>query len=164
MVVAGAADVTPRALAEAARAPMWRAMEYALVLIALFAVSLKLGGMVFFAAVVAPMVFARLPFAVAGPFIRQVFPAYYLWVLALSAAAAVALFPLGKVPAGIMAASAGMAFWLRQVLMPRINALSDRAQAGDAAAKTGFDRAHRLSVIANVLQMLAAGAVLAMFA
>ncbi|MFL1463083.1 DUF4149 domain-containing protein [Roseococcus sp. DSY-14] len=139
-------------------------METVLALLALFCVALLLGGMGFFAAVVAPLVFTRLPPAVAGPFIRQVFPVYYLWVGGLSGAAAVALFPLSLPAAGIMAASAAMGWWLRQVLMPRINALSDAAQRGNAAAGRDFQRMHRLSVIANALQLVAAGAVLAMFA
>jgi len=139
------------------------AMETSLALIALFSLSLALGGMVFFATVVAPIVFTRLTFEVAGQFIRAIFPHYYLWVLACSAAAAVALFPLAKEAAGIMAASAGLTFWLRQVLMPRINRASDVAKAGDATAKLEFDRMHKLSVVANFVQILAIGAVLAMF-
>lgn len=135
----------------------------ALALIALFASALLLGGMVFFAALVAPIVFRVLPAEEGGRFIRTLFPRYYVWVLACSAAAAVALFPLSKPDAGVMAAVAGLAWWLRQSLMPRINALSDRAKAGDAAAKGAFDRAHRLSVVANLLQMIAAAAVLAGF-
>lgn len=134
-----------------------------LALIALFAASLLLGGMVFFAALVAPIVFRVLPAEEGGRFIRALFPRYYVWVLACSAAASVALFPLSKPDAGIMAAVAGLAWWLRQSLMPRINALSDRAKAGDAEAKHAFDRAHRLSVIANLLQMIAAASVLAGF-
>lgn len=134
-----------------------------LALLALFATALLLGGMVFFAALVAPIVFRVLPAEPGGRFIRALFPRYYAWVLGCSAAAAVALFPLSKPDAGIMVVVAGLAWWLRQVLMPRINALSDRAKAGDAGAQTGFDRAHKLSVIANLLQMTAAAVVLAGF-
>ena len=134
-----------------------------LALIALFAIALLLGGMVFFATLIAPLVFRVLDAEAGGRFIRTLFPRYYLWVMACSAAAAVALFPLSKPDAGIMAATAGLAWWLRQSLMPRINLLSDRAKAGDTQAKAGFDRAHRLSVAANLLQMLAAAAVLAGF-
>jgi hypothetical protein len=63
-----------------------------------------------------------------------------------------------------MALVAAATWWLRQRLMPRINALSDAAQAGDAAAGPRFARAHRLSVAANAVQMLAAAAVLVRFA
>jgi hypothetical protein len=139
-------------------------MDTLLAGIALFALALLLGGMVFFAAVVAPRAFRALPPEMAGRFVRHLFPAYYLYLLGCSAAAAVALFPLAKPAAGIMAAVAGLGLWLRQVLMPRINAASDAAKAGRAEAEPVFHRLHRLSVIANLLQMAAAGAVLALFA
>jgi hypothetical protein len=138
-------------------------MDTILALVALFALALLLGGMSFFAAVMAPLIFTRLPAGAAGPFIRQVFPVYYVWVLGCSAAAAVALLPIGPAASALMAASAALAFWLRQTLMPTINRLSDAAQAGDAAAAPRFARMHRLSVAANVLQMVVAAAVLAMF-
>ncbi len=136
---------------------------FILALIALFALALLLGGMVFFAALVAPLVFTALPADHAGRLIRAIFPRYYIWVVGCAAAAAVALFPLSKPDAGIMAVVAGLGYWLRQALMPRINALSDRVRAGDATAKRGFDRGHRLSVIANLLQMIATAVVLAGF-
>ena len=132
--------------------------------VALLALSLLFGGMAFFAAGVAPLVFTRLPPEWAGRFIRQLFPVYYLWVLACSAAAAVALLPLRPADAAVMALVAGLTAWLRQGLMPRINRLSDAAQAGDAAAKPRFDRAHRLSVGLNLVQMVAAAVVLVRFA
>ena len=132
-------------------------------LVALFATALCLGGMVFFAACVAPLVFSRLPAEHASRFIRAMFPIYYLYVLGLSAAAAVALLPLSTVAAGLAGAVALSALWLRQVLMKTINRLSDAAQAGDAQAGRRFDRMHRLSVIMNVLQMAALAAVLAGF-
>jgi hypothetical protein len=47
-------------------------------LVATLALALTFGGMTFFSAVMAPLVFDKLPLKVAGPFIRQVFPWYYL--------------------------------------------------------------------------------------
>lgn len=132
-------------------------------IIALFATALCLGGMVFFAACVAPLVFSKLPAEQAGRFIRAIFPFYYLYVLGTSAAAAVALMPLSGVASWLMVAVAAAALWLREVLMKRINRLSDAAQAGDAAAGAEFRRMHRLSVIANMLQMAVVAAVLAGF-
>lgn len=132
--------------------------------IALLCAAMLFGGMAFFAACVAPIVFTRLPPDWAGRFIRGLFPVYYLWVLGTSAAAAFALLPLRPLDGLALAAVAGLTLWLRQSLMPRINRLSDAAQAGDAAAKTGFDRAHRLSVLANIGQMVVAAVVLARFA
>ena len=131
-------------------------------LIALFASALLLGGMIFFAAVIAPLVFTRLPAQHAGTFIRAVFPVYYLYVLITSALAALALAPRWE--AGAMALVAGLTLWLRQSLMPAINRFSDAAQAGDQAAKRRFNLAHRFSVAVNFAQMLAAGGVLARLA
>ncbi|MCS6890169.1 MAG: DUF4149 domain-containing protein [Rhodovarius sp.] len=131
--------------------------------VALFATALCLGGMVFFTAAVAPLVFRVLPAEAAGRFIRAIFPVFYLYVLATSGAAAVALIPLSGTAAGMMAAVAGLAFWLRQVLLPRINTLSDQARAGQEEAARRFRQLHRLSVLANLLQMATVMAVLAGF-
>ncbi len=128
-------------------------------IIAIFALALLLGGMIFFASVIAPLVFTKLPPEHAGRFIRTVFPVYYLYVLITSAIAALALAM--QWDAVVMAAVALLTLWLRQWLMPHINKLSDAAQAGDKAAKPKFDRAHRLSVILNVAQIIATAAVLA---
>lgn len=130
-------------------------------LIALFALAVLFGGMVFFAAILAPLVFTRLPAEQAGAFIRAVFPVYYLFVLINAALAALALTFNLPLDAALMAAVAGLTLWLRQGLMPRINRLSDAAKAGDASAKPGFDASHRLSVILNMAQMLVVAAVLA---
>ncbi|WP_198375078.1 DUF4149 domain-containing protein [Neoroseomonas rubea] len=132
--------------------------------IALVCIAMLFGGMAFFAACIAPLVFTRLPPEWAGRFIRGVFPVYYLWVLGTAAAGAVALMPVRPADAGALALVAGATVWLRQSLMPRINALSDAAQAGDTGAKAAFDRAHRLSVAVNLAQMLVAVVVLVRFA
>lgn len=132
--------------------------------VALLAAALLLGGMVFFAAVLAPLIFTALPGDTAGPFVRRVFPAYYLWIIVAAAVGALALLPLRLPDAFGLGLVAASTVWLRQGLMPRVNALSDAAQAGDAAAKAGFARAHRLSVLVNVAQMLVALAVLLRFA
>lgn len=128
-------------------------------IVAVFALALLLGGMIFFATVMAPLVFTKLPPNQAGSFIRAVFPIYYLYVLAASVVAAMAL--ASRWDGAVMAAMAVLTIWLRQGLMPRINALGDVARAGDAVAKRRFDAAHRLSVLLNVAQIVAAGAVLA---
>ena len=132
-------------------------------LVALFATALMLGGMAYFAAGVAPLVFTRLPATHSGPFIRQVFPVYYLWVLGSAALAGAALLLVRPFDALAMFLVAGAAGWLRQWLMPAINAASDAAQAGDAAARLRFARGHRLSVAVNLAQMLAGAVVLARF-
>jgi hypothetical protein len=48
--------------------------------VAVLGLALLVGGMVFFGAVVAPLVFTRLPATLAGVFIRGVFPFYFGYV------------------------------------------------------------------------------------
>jgi hypothetical protein len=126
-------------------------------IVAAFAVALLLGGMVFFASVMAPLVFTQLPAEQAGRFIRAVFPFYYLYVFVTAAMGAMALawdhHPTAAVPLALIAVAT---VWLRQGLMQRINRLSDAARAGDGQAQASFDRAHRLSVFVNAAQIIAA--------
>lgn len=126
-------------------------------LIALFAMALLLGGMVFFSAVVAPLVFMRLPADHAGRFIRALFPFYYLFVLVSAALGACAMAWVDPTAAAVLAAVALITLWLRQGLMVRINRLSDALRAGETTARRGFNRAHRVSVLVNMTQLLAAG-------
>lgn len=129
--------------------------------IGLFATSLLLGAMVFFSAVMAPLIFTKLEAAAAGRFIRQVFPWYYLTVIVLSGLAALAWLAFRPVDALVLAGVTIAAGFARQVLMPRINRARDAAGAGDVTAGSRFARLHRLSVWINALQILAAAIVLA---
>jgi len=131
--------------------------------IALLAVSLCLGGMAFFSFCVAPLTFSRLPPEHAARFIRAIFPLYYLYILGTALAGAVALLPLSGMASALMGGVAVVALWLRLALMPRINEQRDLSLAGDEAAKRRFRRLHRLSVVANLLQMGVTMAVLGGF-
>ena len=141
-------------------------LERAIDVVALLAVAGLWGGMAFFAAVYAPLVFIKLEGAVAGRFIRQVFPAYYLAMGVTSAVAAASLAASAAhrpVDVAILVLVCA-AFWVaRQVLMPRINASRDAALAGDDGAGRRFGRLHRASVALNAVQLLAVLVVLARF-
>ena len=128
--------------------------------VGVLAASCLLGGMVFFGAVMAPLVFTKLDAASSGPFIRATFPRYYLYVLATSALAAALLAARDPASASVLALVAAVTLWLRQGLMPRINALRDAELGGDTAAGPRFARLHRLSVGVNLVQLLAAAGVL----
>ena len=131
--------------------------------IAVFALALLLGGMIFFAAVMAPLVFTKLAAAQAGTFIRAVFPVYYLYVLVTSGVAALALVPAlaTRWDGAVMGVVAVLTIWLRQGLMPRMNTFGDAARSGDGTAKRRFDAAHRMSVALNMVQIIVTGVVLA---
>jgi uncharacterized iron-regulated protein len=125
--------------------------------LAAWSIALLLGGMTLFSAVFAPLVFTRLPAEQAGRFIRAVFPWYYLYILACSGMATLwlALAPQREGLSWMMMLVFVTAIYARQVLMPRINALRDRGEAGDAEAAAEFTRRHTHSVWLNGAQWLA---------
>jgi membrane associated rhomboid family serine protease len=120
-------------------------------------VSMLLGAMLFFPSVVAPVVFTSLPDAQAGAFLRSMFPRYYSFMIALSLIATL-LFLVANDEAAYRAAVVCLfvgvsTLWVRQWLLPRINAARDAQLAGDTEAGRRFDRDHKLSVGINLLQL-----------
>ncbi|MEM6421279.1 MAG: DUF4149 domain-containing protein [Pseudomonadota bacterium] len=133
-------------------------------IIALYSLTLAFGGMVFFSAVFSPLVFIKLPGETAGPFIRQVFPWYFLAVTVTLGVAGLGLLLTGGTLWGAaLLAMAVLGVLNREVLMHRINALRDRQLKGDEAAGRQFDRLHKASVGIHLIQMIAAGAALTAF-
>ena len=121
-------------------------------------VLLLLGGMLFFPIVVAPIVFMSLPEAQAGFFLRAMFPRYYVFMIVLSLAAST-MYQLSE--GAVVSVAALVCFgvglstlWVRQGLLPRINAARDAQLAGDANAGKAFDRGHKLSVAINIVQLV----------
>lgn len=120
-------------------------------------VLLLLGGMLFFPVVVAPVVFASLPEAQAGAFLRAMFPRYYVFMIILSLAAAV-MYQLSEgaalsVGALVCCAVSLSTLWVRQGLLPRINTARDAQLAGDEKSGDTFERGHKLSVVINMSQL-----------
>ena len=109
------------------------------------------GGMLFFGAIMAPLVFTKLPPEIAGPFIRAAFPRYYAFMV-VSAAIGVIGFALRRqvVPAVVLALVVLVTLWLWFWLIPYLNGVRD---AGNNVA---FARGHRLSVWVNGVELLAA--------
>lgn len=128
--------------------------------LALVSLSVLFGTIVFFSAGTAPVVFRVLDEASAGRFLRALFPRYYLVLLFAALAAALGLALSRPFDAAVMAVVALGAIVSRQGLMPRINAARDRMLAGDEGAGHHFNHLHRLSVVINVLQLVAAFVVL----
>lgn len=131
-------------------------MMTALDIAGLLAAALCFGGMVFFAAITAPMVFIHLNAENAGKLIRAIFPWYYLYVIVTAGIAGVAYAPTTPfVSAGFAMAFLG-ALYARQGLMPKINAERDKARAGDTAADARFEKLHKLSVRINAVGLAGA--------
>ena len=121
-------------------------------------VLMLLGAMLFFPTVVAPVVFTSLPEAQAGAFLRSMFPRYYAFMIALSLIAAL-LFLVGSNQSAFLATLVCLfvgvsTLWVRQWLLPRINAARDAQLAGNVEAGRRFDRDHKLSVAINMVQLV----------
>lgn len=138
-------------------------METLLISISLFATSILLGSMAFFYAVMAPLIFTKLEAAIAGPFIRQVFPWYYIVVISLSAIAGLFLALYRPGDALLLGAVCAAGVMSRQRLMPKINRARDAVLSGDRSAETRFSRLHKLSVWINAAQIIAVAILLARF-
>lgn len=111
------------------------------------------GAMLFFAAVVTPVLFRRLGRESAGEALRYLFPAYYM-ALGCAAAAAAVLYAVDVSPASLnanlLAAVAAGFFLGRFVLLPRIN----RSRPAPGETNPEFKRLHRVSVLINLVQLL----------
>ena len=128
--------------------------------LALFVVAATLGAMLFFAVGVAPAVFQTLPIEQAGQFLRKLFPRYYLALIVGSGVAGCLWISSAPLAAGTCLLIAVSPLWIRQRLVPRINQLRDAELAGDTAAGARFATLHRVSVIINMIQLLALVALL----
>ena len=123
--------------------------------VALYVIAGTLGAMLFFAIGVAPTVFQALPAEQAGLFLRKLFPRYYLSLIIGSTAGGLLWLGTQPLASGVCLLIAVSTLWIRQWLVPRINAIRDRELSGDVSAGEEFARLHRLSVVINMLQLLA---------
>ena len=127
---------------------------------ALYVVAATLGAMLFFAVGVAPTVFQALAIEEAGLFLRKLFPRYYLALIVGSGVAGGLWITSAPTATAVCWLIALSTLWIRQSLVPRINQLRDAELAGDDAAGARFATLHRMSVIINMVQLLALVALL----
>lgn len=132
----------------------------------LLCLALWLGGMVFFSAFVAPILFTRLPEAQAGAVVNAVFPRYYMlgYVAGVIALILAIYFVAARGPRGwwslaaiALAAALALTVYAGAVVRPRIEVVRPAVEEAnpEPARKAEFDRLHHLSVMIN-------GAVLAL--
>jgi len=117
--------------------------------------ALLLGSMLFFAAMVAPSVRKLLDAENAGKYLSDLFPRFYLWGIALSAAGVIAAF-YARTPAAILAVIVlGGYLYSRQWLVPRLMRARETWLAGDSPQhKAQFDKLHKQSVLINCIQIM----------
>ena len=128
----------------------------------LLSAAVLVGSMIFFSCIMAPLIFIKLDEATAGPFVRSIFPWYYLVIIGLSAVGALGLIAIQPLPAVVLAVIGIAAVLARQVLMPRINDHRDKMVGGNAEAERAFQRLHKLSVWINGGQLIGSVAIMFM--
>lgn len=121
------------------------------------------GSIVFFPSVVAPLVFRVLDGDQASVFLRRLFPRYYLFIIITSGLGAFACWGEPLLALGLGSISLSTMF-VREIAVPRINEWRDAEMDGDLAAGKKFKAGHRATVVVNLVQLLIAGAVLAVTA
>jgi hypothetical protein len=120
--------------------------------IALTLTALLLGGMVFYAAFMTPLVFAKLERPVAAEFLRDVFPIYYQVMAILAVLAALPVWY--RMEAAVLAGMATLFVLIKLFLLPMINRARDARDNGDTAGAIRFSRLHRVSVLINLGQIM----------
>lgn len=124
-----------------------------------------LGGMVFFTAVIAPVVFRLLPLPEAGKLVAGVFPRYYIfgYVAGAIALAMAIYFAVMRPPrlwwsisALALGVALGLTLYAGTAVRPQVDAVRSvvEEQNPDPARRAEFDRLHRLSVWLNAGSML----------
>jgi hypothetical protein len=124
-------------------------------IIGMFLLALIIGGMFFFAAIMTPLVFIKLPPEISGPFIRQAFPVYSQAMAGMTLAAALSLWSFPETT--YLVAVFILFLWAWLWLMPRINRYRDEQLRGNQNARKTFNILHRLSVGINLSQMWVIG-------
>ena len=119
---------------------------------ALVILALIIGGMAFFAAVMTPLVFTKLPPEISGPFIREVFPVYRKVMAGLSLLAAALIWQHAAALALLVVFI--LFIWAWKWLMPSINRVRDAEIGGNAKAGKTFNSLHKLSVGVNLAQLV----------
>ena len=109
------------------------------------------GGMTFFSFGFAPVLFNQLPTAQVRPLLRGTFPYYYLIIIILSAVCAAVALKNSGFAAALLSVTCLSTVYARQILMPQINAATDRDD------DTAFKRLHGLSVAIQLVQLGLAG-------
>jgi hypothetical protein len=126
--------------------------------IGIFFMALVLGGMFFFAAIMTPLVFTKLPPEISGPFIRQAFPVYSQAMAGMTLVAAITIWNYS------LSLNLAVVFiffiWGWLWLMPKINYYRDEQLRGNEKASKSFNLLHRISVVINLGQMWVVGYVL----
>ncbi len=120
-----------------------------------FLVTILIGSMIFFMAVVSPSVFATLSTNASSKFLRTIFPRMFLFGFIIALLSLILSYISANNLNSILLVIVAVSFIInRNYLTPKINNLRDKELDGDQKASSNFKYMHLLSVLLFILNFI----------
>ena len=120
-----------------------------------FLVTILMGSMIFFMAVVSPSVFATLSTNASSKFLRTIFPRMFLFGFIIAFLSLILSYISGNNLNSILLVIVAVSFVInRNYLTPKINNFRDKELEGDEKASSNFKYMHLLSVLLFILNFI----------
>ena len=120
-----------------------------------FLVTILMGSMIFFMAVVSPSVFTTLNVNASSKFLRTIFPRMFLFGFIISVLSLILSYISGNILNSILLVIVAVSFIInRNYLTPKINNFRDKELEGDEKASSNFKYMHLLSVLLFILNFI----------
>ena len=120
-----------------------------------FLLSILIGSMIFFMAVVSPSVFVTLSTNASSKFLRTIFPRMFLFGFIITILSLVLCYISSNILNSILLIIVAISFIInRNYLTPKINDFRDKELEGDKKASSSFKNMHLLSVLLFVLNFI----------
>ena len=121
----------------------------------IFLVTILIGSMIFFMAVVSPSVFATLSTNASSKFLRTIFPRMFLFGFIIAFLSLILSYISGNILNSILLVIVAVSFIInRNYLTPKINNFRDKELEGDEKASSNFKYMHLLSVLLFLLNFI----------
>ena len=120
-----------------------------------FLLTILIGSMIFFIAVVSPSVFVTLSTNASSKFLRTIFPRMFLFGFIIAVLSIILCYISGNILNSILLIVVAISFIInRNYLTPKINNFRDKELEGDDKASSNFKYMHLLSVLLFILNFI----------
>ncbi|MDC3082997.1 DUF4149 domain-containing protein [Pelagibacteraceae bacterium] len=120
-----------------------------------FLLTILIGSMIFFMAVVSPSVFTTLGTNASSKFLRTIFPRMFLFGFIIAILSLILSYISGNILNSFLLIVVAVSFIInRNYLTPKINDFRDKELEGDEKASSNFKYMHLLSVLLFILNFI----------
>ena len=120
-----------------------------------FLLTVLIGSMIFFMAIVSPSVFTTLSTNASSKFLRTIFPRMFLFGFIITFLSLILSYTSGNILNSILLVIVAVSFIInRNYLTPKINNFRDKELEGDEKASSNFKYMHLLSVLLFILNFI----------